>query len=267
MLDYSQPGPADQEVGDTPTPDVAETNDPDDEEQTEDIPVQQPHRITPTQRRVRTEDNTPPSRHRPGPVPTRRETEAEMSRAVSGLLGILRSQETILTRQLTDGDRGHLMEQYRAHIESLQRELETVHKHYQDELKLLHEQYHSQFEQLRLEHYQQVFQMQQQMQQMQQQMQQQNCELMRQQTHPGYHTVMSLIPFFGQSTSYQHASVPLQLARGCQTAHGTTVQSTAWVQSNTNYPLDIIVPKLPGLQRRYIHTVNKRVKHFQCEYP
>ncbi|XP_068087445.1 uncharacterized protein [Hyperolius riggenbachi] len=154
--------PTDQELGEDMEDEVAGTSAPapsdeapqaptTQEEQTaEDIQAQPPRRATPTQGRGRGDEATPPLRRRFAPVhpPTRRETEAEMSGAVSGLLGIIQSHEALITRQLQDGDRGHLIEQYKRHIESLQSELQSVHEHYREEIKLMREVHRAQFDQL-----------------------------------------------------------------------------------------------------------------------
>ncbi|XP_068135657.1 uncharacterized protein [Hyperolius riggenbachi] len=166
---------------------------------------QPPRRSTPMQSRGRGEEATPTGRRRVAPVhpPTRRETEAEMSGAVSGLLGILQSHKALITRQMQDGDRGHLIEQYKSHIHSLQTELQSVHDHYREEIKMRHEEhreeikmmhevYSAQFDQLRVEHHQAVAQLQ----QMMQQMHQHSSELLKLQAHPAFHTAMSLLPFF-----------------------------------------------------------------------
>ncbi|XP_068127193.1 uncharacterized protein [Hyperolius riggenbachi] len=134
-------------------------------------------RATPTQARGREDAATPPVRtttpvRRRGTLPlppTRRETESEMSGAVSGLLGILQSHQTLITRQLQDEDRGHIMEQYKSHITSLQCELDAVHGHYRDELKMMHEMHRGEIDQLRAQHHQSVGQLQNMMQQMHQQ--------------------------------------------------------------------------------------------------
>ncbi|XP_068135378.1 uncharacterized protein [Hyperolius riggenbachi] len=174
--------------------------DPGDQEQREEhreTAAQPARRATPTQARGREDAATPPVRNTP-PVrrrgtlpPTRRETESEMSGAVSGLLGILQSHQTLITRQLQDEDRGHIMEQYKSHITSLQCELEAVHGHYRDELKMMHEMHRGEIDQLRAQHHQSVGQLQ----NMMQQMHQQSKELLKLQAHPCFHTVMSLLPY------------------------------------------------------------------------
>ncbi|XP_068111998.1 uncharacterized protein [Hyperolius riggenbachi] len=159
--------------------------------------AQPARRATPTQARGREDAATPPVRtttpvRRRGTLPpTRRETESEMSGAVSGLLGILQSHQTLITRQLQDEDRGHIMEQYKSHITSLQCELDAVHGHYRDELKMVHEMHRGEIDQLRAQHHQSVGQLQ----NMMQQMHQQSKELLKLQAHPCFHTVMSLIPY------------------------------------------------------------------------
>ncbi|XP_068116293.1 uncharacterized protein [Hyperolius riggenbachi] len=174
--------------------------DPGDQEQREEhreTAAQPARRATPTQARGREDAATPPVRNTP-PVrrrgtlpPTRRETESEMSGAVSGLLGILQSHQTLITRQLQDEDRGHIMEQYKSHITSLQCELEAVHGHYRDKLKMMHEMHRGEIDQLRAQHHQSVGQLQ----NMMQQMHQQSKELLKLQAHPCFHTVMSLLPY------------------------------------------------------------------------
>ncbi|XP_068102708.1 zinc finger protein 853-like isoform X2 [Hyperolius riggenbachi] len=127
-----------------------------------------------------------------------KEAEPPTEGAMTGIYGLIKSQEQLVSRHIQEESQTALIEKYQKHIESLQNQLDTIHNHYWQQLQQQHNQMKEQLQEQRLQSKEQNKHLKDQIEQQQLILQRYETQLQQLQSSPSYFTVMALLPFLDQ---------------------------------------------------------------------